>query len=71
MKKSHIAIAVVSILSTSAVSAATIYETDETVFNIGGRAEVRGNFSDANKSAGNSSTYSDRSRVRLSVDGTQ
>ncbi|MCQ1057398.1 porin [Photobacterium sp. ZSDE20] len=71
MNKKILAIAVASAFSTTFVSAATVYQDDDTTFNIGGRAEVRANFSDANKEPGNSSSYADRSRVRLSVDGTQ
>lgn len=71
MKKSHIAMAVVVGLASGAASAATIYKSDDSVLNFGGRAEVRGNFSDANKTNSNSSTYDDKSRVRISVDGTQ
>ncbi|PMH44524.1 porin [Vibrio sp. 10N.286.49.B3] len=71
MKIKFIAITVASIVASMTASAATVYQDGDTIFNIGGRAEVRGNFSDANKDPGNSSSYQDKSRVRLSVDGTQ
>lgn len=71
MNKNNIAIAVACAFSTTAVSAATVYQDDATTFNVGGRVEVRANFSDANKEPDNSSSYADASRVRLSVDGTQ
>lgn len=69
--KKKIAIAVACSFSTTVVSAATVYQDDETTFNVGGRVEVRANFSDANKTSDNSSSYQDASRVRLSVDGRQ
>jgi outer membrane protein OmpU len=71
MKMKFLAIAVAATIPATFVSAATVYQSDDTELNIGGRAEVRGNFSDANKSASNSNSYADKSRVRLSVDGTQ
>ena len=71
MKKSYLSAAVVIALTSGAASAATVYKSDDSVMNIGGRAEVRGNFSDANKTPSNSSTYNDASRVRLGVDGRQ
>ncbi|MDE1226103.1 porin [Vibrio aestuarianus] len=71
MKKKLIAIAVASTLAPTLVSAATVYQNDDTILNIGGRAEVRGNISDANKTTDNNSSYEDMSRVRLSVDGQQ
>lgn len=71
MKLKLISIAVASTFATTFATAATVFENEDTKLNIGGRAEVRGNFSDANKTEKNSSSYSDASRVRLSVDGTQ
>ncbi|MDP2532902.1 porin [Photobacterium damselae subsp. piscicida] len=53
------------------VSAATVYKDSNTDFEIGGRVEGRANFSDANKTSSNSSTYEDMSRVRLNVQGKQ
>ncbi|UJF17407.1 porin [Vibrio sp. SS-MA-C1-2] len=76
MKIKFIALAVAAATALP-VSAATVYQDDNTVFNVGGRAEVRGNISDANQEyndAGvktNDSKYKDYSRVRLSVDGRQ
>jgi len=50
------------------VSAATVYKDSNTDFEIGGRVEGRANFSDANKTSSNSSTYEDMSRVPASDD---
>jgi len=77
MNMKFIAIAVAATTISIPVSAATVYQDDNTVFNVGGRAEVRGNISDANKEFDandkeiNDSTYKDKSRVRLTVDGKQ
>ncbi len=70
-----IAIAVASAIPAYSASAATVFENDDTTLNIGGRIEVRGNISDANKddenkdNGGNSNSFDDKSRARLSVDG--
>ncbi|MFT6924833.1 MAG: outer membrane protein OmpU [Psychromonas sp.] len=50
-----------STILSAPLSAATIYKNDTQDFNIGGRVEVRGNLTD--------SDYSDKSRVRLNVNG--
>ncbi|GAM60542.1 outer membrane protein ompU [Vibrio ishigakensis] len=71
MKLKLVTIAVASTFAAPFATAATVFQDDKTTLNIGGRAEVRGNFSDANKTDKNGSSYSDASRVRLSVDGTQ
>jgi outer membrane protein OmpU len=71
MKMKYIAIAVAAAIPASLVSAATVFENDDSVMNIGGRAEVRGNISDGNKSADDNSSYADKSRVRLNIDGTK
>ncbi|EAS45130.1 porin [Photobacterium profundum] len=77
MNMKFIAIAVAAATVSIPASAATVYQDDNTVFNVGGRAEVRGNISDANKEFDdtgvetNDSTYKDKSRVRLTVDGKQ
>ncbi|PSV47657.1 porin [Photobacterium indicum] len=71
MNMKFIAIAVAAATVSIPVSAATVYQDDNTVFNVGGRAEVRGNISDANKTTTNDSSYKDKSRVRLTVDGKQ
>lgn len=59
-QKYLIAITSTAILS-APLSAATIYKNETQEFNIGGRAEVRGNLTDG--------TYTDKSRVRLNVNG--
>ncbi|MFA0051731.1 porin [Vibrio breoganii] len=71
MKLKLSVIAVSSIFASTLASAATVYQNEDTILNFGGRAEVRGNFSNANKTDSNDHTYSDASRVRLSGDGTQ
>ena len=53
MKMKFLAVAVAAAIPTAFVSAATVYENDDTTLNIGGRVEVRGNISDANKDADN------------------
>lgn len=56
----------------TAASAATIYKDDTSTLNMGGRVEVRANFSDANKDQNaNDNTYKDASRVRLNIEGIQ
>ncbi len=71
MKLKLSVVAISSIFASTFASAATVYQNEDTTLNFGGRVEVRGNFSDANKTESNNNIYSDASRVRISVDGTQ
>lgn len=77
MKIKFIVTAFASIIPATMASAATVYQGDNGILNIGGRVEVRGNISDANNKFDesgkliNDKTYADASRVRLTVDGKQ
>lgn len=72
MKKTLLALAVAAASVSTAASAATIYKDDTSTLNMGGRVEVRANFSDANKDKNaNDNTYKDASRVRLNIEGIQ
>jgi predicted porin len=57
-------VAITSAFASAAATAATVYENDDTKFNIGGRAEVRGLFSDAKDG-----TMEDKSRARINFGG--
>lgn len=50
-----------ALIISAPLSAVNLYKTDTQEFNIGGRVEVRGNLTDGD--------YSDKSRVRLNVNG--
>ncbi len=71
MKKTLLALAVAAASVSTAASAATIYKDDTSTLNMGGRVEVRANFSDANKSEADDNMYKDASRVRLNIGGEQ
>ncbi|WP_153447565.1 porin [Vibrio algicola] len=71
MKKTLIALAVAAAAVSSVASAATIYKDDTSTLSMGGRVEVRANFSDANKSDADDNKYKDASRVRLNIGGEQ
>ncbi|WP_417883819.1 porin [Vibrio rumoiensis] len=72
MNKKLLALAVAAAAVSTAASAATIYKDDTSTLNMGGRVEVRANFSDANKDQNaNDNTYKDASRVRLNIEGIQ
>lgn len=71
MKKTLLALAVAAASVSTAASAATIYKDDTSTLNMGGRVEVRANFSDANKTAEDDNMYNDASRVRLNIGGEQ
>lgn len=66
MKIKLIALAVAAAIPATFVSAADVYQTDDTSLEIGGRVEVRGNFSE-----GGGDTFADKSRARLNVVGKQ
>ncbi|MGO2497996.1 MAG: porin [Vibrio litoralis] len=71
MKKTLLALAVAAASVSTAASAATIYKDDTSTLNMGGRVEVRANFSDANKTAADDNQYKDASRIRLNIGGEQ
>ncbi|MCF7353979.1 porin [Vibrio sp. CK2-1] len=71
MKKTLLALAVAAASVSTAASAATIYKDDTSTLNMGGRVEVRANFSDANKTDADDNQYKDASRVRLNIGGEQ
>lgn len=71
MKKTLLALAVAAASVSTAASAATIYKDDTSTLNMGGRVEVRANFSDANKTAEDDNMYKDASRIRLNIGGEQ
>lgn len=64
MKKTLLATAIVTGLVSGAASAATVYEKDGTKLSVGGRAEVRGLFSDAVDGS-----MKDKSRARINFAG--
>lgn len=64
MKKVLLAVAITSAFASAATTAATVYQNDDTKFSIGGRAEVRGVFSDDVKG-----TMADKSRARINFGG--
>ncbi|MFH0257330.1 porin [Vibrio rumoiensis] len=71
MNKKLLALAVAAASVSTAASAATIYKDDTSTLNMGGRVEVRANFSDANKTDADDNMYKDASRVRLNIGGEQ
>lgn len=71
MKKTLLALAVAAASVSTVASAATIYKDDTSTLNMGGRVEVRANFSDANKTDADDNIYEDASRVRLNLGGEQ
>lgn len=71
MNKKFLALAVAAASISTAASAATVYKDDTSTLNIGGRVEVRGNISSANKSDADDNKYNDASRVRLNIGGEQ
>ncbi|MBD1573681.1 porin [Vibrio sp. S17_S38] len=71
MNKTVLALAVAAAAISTATSAATIYKDDTSTLNMGGRVEVRANFSDANKTDADDNQYKDASRVRLNIGGEQ
>ncbi|OEF25832.1 porin [Vibrio rumoiensis] len=71
MNKKLLALAVAAASVSTAASAATIYQDDTSTLNMGGRVEVRANFSDANKTDADDNQYKDASRVRLNIGGEQ
>lgn len=64
MKKTLLATAILSGLVSATAGAATVYDQDGTTLNIGGRAEVRGLFSDSVDG-----TMEDKSRARINFGG--
>jgi len=64
MKKTLLAAAVLTSFVSGAVCAATVYDKDNTKFSVGGRAEVRGLFSDAVDGS-----MLDESRARINFEG--
>ena len=64
MKKTLLATAIVSALVSATAGAATVYDQDGTTMKIGGRAEVRGLFSDSVEG-----TMADKSRARINFGG--
>jgi outer membrane porin protein LC len=64
MKKTLLATAIVSALVSATAGAATVYDQDGTTFKVGGRAEVRGLFSDSVDG-----TMEDASRARINFSG--
>lgn len=63
MKKTLLATAILSGLVSASAQAATVYDKDGTTMQIGGRAEVRGEF------IGNEGTMTDKSRARIHFKG--
>jgi len=66
MKMKFIALAVAAAIPATFVSAADVYQTEDTSLEIGGRVEVRGNFAE-----GGGDNFNDASRARLNVVGKQ
>ncbi|PKG40131.1 porin [Psychromonas sp. Urea-02u-13] len=64
MKKTLLATAIVSALVSATAGAATVYDQDGTTLKVGGRAEVRGLFSDSVDG-----TMEDKSRARINFGG--
>ncbi|WP_019615291.1 porin [Psychromonas ossibalaenae] len=64
MKKTLLAVAVLTSFISSAANAADVYEKDGTKLSVGGRAEVRGLFSDSVEG-----TMEDKSRARINFAG--
>ena len=64
MKKTLLATAILSGLVSATAGAATVYDQDGTTMKVGGRAEVRGLFSDEFEG-----TMKDKSRARINFDG--
>lgn len=70
MKKTLLALAVAAASLSTAATAATVYKDDTTTLNMGGRVEVRANFSEANKDGDSKDdVYNDASRVRFNLGG--
>jgi len=64
MKKNFLTTAILSAVISSTANAATVYENDDTTLNVGGRAEVRGLFSDSVDGS-----MEDQSRARINISG--
>jgi outer membrane porin protein LC len=64
MNKTLLATVILSSFVSGAVSAATVYDKDDTKLSVGGRAEVRGLFSDSVEG-----TMKDKSRARINFSG--
>ncbi|WP_245903388.1 porin [Photobacterium indicum] len=70
MKKTTIAILVSgACMASASAMATTVYKDDTTSLDVGGRVEVRANFSDANKTLGDDNSFENNSRVRLNIGG--
>ena len=64
MKKTLLATAILTGLVSATAGAATVYDKDGTTLKVGGRAEVRGLFSDSVEG-----TMKDKSRARIKFKG--
>ncbi|WP_394149101.1 porin [Vibrio maritimus] len=71
MKLRFAALAVATAMTTFNSTAATVYQSEDSSLDIGGRIEARANFSKANESDTSSSQFSDASRGRLNIEGKQ
>lgn len=63
MKKALLATSVLAMLSSGAATAATVFQNQDSLLNVGGRAQFRGDFLHDNK------TMEDNSRARINVAG--
>ncbi|MGL6172095.1 MAG: porin [Vibrio sp.] len=69
MKKTAIAVAILSAVVSGSSLAATVYDADGTSLKVGGRLEFRGDFNGTDKGAEIEGTMVNKSRVRLNVAG--
>ena len=70
MQKAAVVAAIFTCLSTGTATAATVYDNNDTVIELGGRAEARFNLSKENKGDNNDDNeFKDKSRARLALKG--
>lgn len=69
MKKTYIALAIAALATAAGANAATVYKTDATQFDIGGRAEFRGDFIGTDDGQEIDGTMHNASRFRINFAG--
>ncbi|MBD1571765.1 porin [Vibrio sp. S17_S38] len=69
MKKTYIALAIAALATAAGANAATVYKTDATQFDIGGRAEFRGDFIGTDGGDKIDGTMHNASRFRINFAG--
>lgn len=69
MKKTYIALAIAALATAAGANAATVYKTDATQFDIGGRAEFRGDFIGTDGGQEIDGTMHNASRFRINFAG--